>query len=169
MKGRVATIPLPLLLVACSDGRPASQVAGPPDLETAAVARGVVPDPGDRNLTGLYARDTDRVCLIARGGSYRLGVFVDYGDGISCTGVGRAARTGNRLTVDLNRRGGGTCSFEARIDGDRILFPPNVPGGCASFCSRRASFAAVQVDRLSGSASEARALRGGDGARLCRD
>lgn len=159
---------LPLLLAACSNNLDGN-AAAPEDLESAAIERGLVRDPADTDVTGLYARDTDRVCVIRKGDIYRIGAFVDYGDGLSCTGAGTATRAGETLSVQLKGKSGITCAFDARFDGDRITFPANVPPECARFCGPRASFAALDVDRLSESAAEARALRSAEGARLCED
>lgn len=166
---RLAAAGLPLLLAACSGGGSVGNSATPQDLESAAIERGLVRDPADTGVTGLYARDTDRVCVIAKGDAYRIGAFVDYGDGLSCTGAGTATRAGETLSVRLEGKGGITCAFDARFDGDRITFPATVPADCARFCGPRASFAALDVDRLSESAAEARALRSADGVRLCDD
>lgn len=155
-------------LAACSDGMPANQAA-PQDLESAAIERGLVRDPADTDLTGLYARDTDRLCIVRKGDAYRIGAFVDYGDGIACTGTGTATRAGETLAVRLTGKGGISCAFDARFDGDRIIFPANVPPECARFCGPRASFAALEAERLSESAAEARALRSAEGKRLCSD
>ncbi|WP_343518990.1 hypothetical protein [Sphingomonas sp.] len=160
---------LPLLLAACSGAGTSGNSATPQDLESAAIERGLVRDPTDTDITGLYARDTDRVCVIRKGDAYRIGAFVDYGDGLSCTGAGTATRAGETLSVQLKGRSGITCAFDARFDGDRITFPANVPPECARFCGPRASFVALDVDRLSESAAEARALRSAEGVRLCGD
>ena len=160
---------LPLLLLAACSNNPAGNSATPQDLESAAIERGLVRDPADTDVTGLYARDTDRVCVIAKGNAYRIGAFVDYGDGLSCTGAGTATRAGEALSVQLKDGNGITCAFDARFDGDRITFPANLPPECARFCGQRASFAALDVDRLSESAAEARALRSAEGTRLCGD
>jgi hypothetical protein len=130
------------LLAACSGGGHGNQSATPQDLESAAIERGLVRDPAETDLTGLYARDTDRVCVVRKGDSYRIGAFVDYGDGLSCTGTGTAS-----------------------VSPDRVTVPPE----CAKFCGPRASFAALDAERLSGSAAEARALRSAEGKRLCDD
>lgn len=165
--GRII-LPL-LLLAACSGGGSTTNSAPPQDLESAAIERGLVRDPADTDVTGLYARDTDRVCVIRKGDAYRIGAFVDYGDGLNCTGAGIATRAGETLSVQLKTKTGITCAFDARFDGDRITFPANLPPECAKFCGSRASFAALDVDRLSESAAEARALRSAEGTRLCED
>ncbi len=173
---RFAAVPLPvpgrilplLLLAACSGGG-GEQSAAPPDLETAAIERGLVRDLGEGDVIGLYARDTDRVCVVRRGGGYRIGVFADYGDGLSCSGRGTASRSGEGLAVELRGKGGGTCAFEARFDGERITFPANLPDGCRKLCGPRASLAALDVERLSESDAEAQALRTAEGERLCQD
>lgn len=165
---RHAAVALLTLLTACSGGGP-SRSDTPQDLESAAIERGLVRDPDDSDLTGLYARDTDRVCVVRKGDSYRIGAFVDYGDGLSCTGTGTVSRAGEALSVTLTGKNGLTCSFDARFDGEHIRFPATVPSDCAKFCGPRASFAALSVERLSGSEAEARALRSAEGKRLCGD
>lgn len=155
-------------LAACSGGSD-KQPAAPPDLETAAVERGLVRDSGDGDVTGLYARDTDRVCVVRQGGGYRVGVFADYGDGLSCSGRGTAARSGGGLAIELRAKDGTACAFEAKFDGERIGFPANLPETCKKLCGPRASLAALDVERLSESAAEAGALRTAEGERLCDD
>lgn len=155
-----------LALAACS--KPAQQQAGPStspgaDLERAAVAAGVVPDPQDSDITGLYARDTDRVCIVPASVGYRIGAFVDYGENQTCSGSGTVTRVGDRLHVEL----GTDCSFEAKFDGDRITFPPQVPDTCQKLCGGRASFAALEPERLSDAVSEASTMRDAKGRLLC--
>ncbi|MES2337630.1 MAG: hypothetical protein V4537_06005 [Pseudomonadota bacterium] len=134
-----------------------------PDLETAAVLRGLVRDPSDVDVVGLYARDTDRVCIVRQGSAYRIGAYVDYGDGIGCSGAGTATRSGDRLRVTL----GQGCAFDARFDGDRIAFPVGLPTACETLCGRRASFAALEAIRLSESAAEAATMRDAVGRLPC--
>lgn len=166
---RIAAAAPLALLAACSGGGAGSNTATPQDLESAAIERGLVSDPDGSDLTGLYARDTDRVCIVRNRDSYRIGAFVDYGDGLSCTGTGTVSRAGEALSVTLRGRNGVTCSFDARFDGEHIRFPATVPPDCASFCGPRASFAALSAERLSSSEAEARALRSAEGKRLCGD
>ncbi|WP_439538976.1 hypothetical protein [Sphingomonas sp.] len=157
-----------LLLAACSGSGPQPGASPtPPSLESAAIERGLVRDPKASDVTGLYARDTDRLCVVPDGTAYRVGAFVDYGDKVSCTGRGTAARSGSTLAIEFKGRNGETCSFDAKFDGDRITFPANVPDACAKLCGPRASFAALEVERLSESAAEAEALRSAEGVRLC--
>ena len=153
-----------LLLSACGEQAPAP-VADTPGarLEAAALARGLVSDPARASPVGSWARDTDRVCVTGTGRDQRIGVVIDYGEGQGCSAGGTVRRAGDRLTVAL----GADCRFEAAFEGDRIVFPAAVPGGCAALCSGRASLAALDVERLSGSVSEAATLRGLDGAALC--
>jgi hypothetical protein len=167
---RLAWYLLPaMMLAACSDAPQGegNALAPPPDLETAAIERGLIRDPDDTDLTGLYARDTDRLCVVPADGAYRVGAFVDYGDNITCSARGKATRVGETMHIELGSGGG--CSFDARFDGERIVFPGRVPDGCQALCSRRASFAALEVARLSESEAEASALRDPKGRSLCRD
>ncbi len=166
---RIVALALLLGLAGCSSGGDDAEQApaDPPPLETAAIERGIVRDPADTDVTGLYARDTDRVCVVKQGAGYRIGAFVDYGDRVSCTGTGTAARSGETLSIELKGKGGATCAFDAKFDGERITFPANVPDDCTKLCGPRASFAALEVERLSESAAEAAALRSAEGTRLC--
>jgi hypothetical protein len=156
-----------LVLSACTSAQqPPENAEQPQDLESAAVERGMVRDPNDTDIAGLYARDTDRVCIVEDETGYRIGAFVDYGDRIVCSGSGNVTRVGERLHVQLGADADG-CSFDARFDGDKIYFPGSVPDGCARLCARRASYAGLEVSRLSESAAEARAMRDSQGKLLC--
>lgn len=139
----------------------------PQDLESAAIERGLVRDPRNSELTGLYARDTDRICVVKDGLGYRIGAFVDYGDGIACSGSGKVSRVGETLHIELGEDG--ACSFDARYDGDRIIFPGQVPEDCQALCDRRASYAGLEAARMSESAAEAQSLRDPKGRRLCSE
>lgn len=154
-----------LALAACS-GEQGGNIQQPQDLESAAIERGLVRDPGDSDLTGLYARDTDRICVVRSGSAYRIGAYVDYGDRITCSGAGTVERSGETLRIELDKDG---CSFEAHYDGDRIKFPGALPDACKKLCAHRASFTGLEAARLSESAAEAAAMRDSSGRRLCGD
>ena len=167
---RVALAAL-LLLAACHRGDPqptATAAAAPQGLEAAAIQAGVIPDPANTDITGLYARENDRVCIVPSATAYRIGVFVDYDETQNCGGSGTVTRVGETLHVTLGQGGSAAdCSFDARFEGDRIVFPARVPEACAKVCVRRASVAALDVARLSGSVSEASTLRDAKGRLLC--
>lgn len=160
-----AAAALALLLAACSDGQGGGNVQAPQDLESAAIARGLVRDPEDSDLTGLYARDTDRVCVVRTGSAYRIGVYVDYGDRITCSGSGSVERDGSTLRIALGKDG--ACRFDAQYDGERIKFPGVLPDACKPLCARRAALTGLEVTRLSESSAEAAAMRDAGGRRLC--
>ncbi|SFN78326.1 hypothetical protein [Sphingomonas sp. OK281] len=130
-------------------------------LEAAAETAGIVPDP-NAPLQGSWARDTDRVCVVGTEKTAQIGVSVDYGEDQACAGSGTVERAGDALKLAF-----GACKFEARFDGDRIVFPAEVPEACESLCTGRASLAALTVDRLSESRSEAATLRSTKGKLLC--
>lgn len=155
-----------LLLAGCSRGPDSGDGGGaPPDLETAAIGAGIIPDPKATDISGLFARDTDRVCIVPAELDFRIGVFVDYGDRQSCSGSGKVTRVGEMLHVIFDGDGG--CTFDARFEGDRIVFPGRLPNACEKLCSRRASIAALDVRRLSDSTAEAATLRDLRGRLLC--
>ncbi|WP_448664452.1 hypothetical protein ACG3SL_07190 [Sphingomonas sp. CJ20] len=168
MKTAAALLLLLLLLSACTGGTaPTQNAADAQDLESAAIARGLVRDPGDTEIVGLYARDTDRVCIVKAGAAYRIGAYVDYGERITCSGAGAIRRAGEVLHVTLGPQG--ACAFEARFDGDKIRFPGALPEACERLCARRASFAGLTVERMSESSAEAAAMRDAAGRRPCGD
>jgi len=154
---------LPLLLLAACSGKPTRGASGSPDLEAAAIRAGLIADPKSADITGLYARDTDRLCIVRAGNGYRAGAFVDYGDDLNCSAQGPVARAGETLSFSFAP----DCQIDARFEGDRIVFPGRVPEGCARRCTRRASLAALDVERLSDSPAEAATLRDGKGKLLC--
>ena len=163
MRSAVA-VALLMLLVGCGDGarRPKADTPGA-RLEAAALTAGLVSAGEGATPVGSWARDTDRLCVVASGkADYRIGAVVDYGEGQSCAAAGTATRSGATLDVRF-----GECRFAARLDGDRIVFPAEPPTACERVCAGRASLAALTVDRVSSSVAEASTLRLGTGKPLC--
>lgn len=150
-------------LASCPRHEPRVQATTAPDLETAAILRGLVRDPADRDIVGLYARDTDRVCIVRRDGRYRIGATVDYGEGHGCNAAGEVSRSRGVLRIRLTE----DCRFDARFDGERITFPADLPEKCAQACNRRATMAALDAIRLSESAAEASTMRSANGEMPC--
>ncbi len=154
-----------LLLAACHTAPSATPRRDTPgdQLETAAEAAGVVADPSRVDPIGLYAHDTDRLCLVpADAGAYRVGALVSYDGGQGCAARGTATRSGDRLDLTLAE-----CRFTARFEGDRVSFPAELPAACDNACTGRATLVALSVERLSDSLAEASALRDQHGRALC--
>jgi hypothetical protein len=150
-----------LLLAACRPGERAADTPGAA-LERAAIARGLVSDPKAGSLTGSWASEADRLCVVPAGGSTRIGVSIDYGDGQGCAAKGSVERDGESLAIAF-----GECRVQATFDGERIVFPAALPAACDRVCTGRASLSALTVERLSESASEASTLRSARGELLC--
>ncbi|RDE05186.1 hypothetical protein [Sphingomonas aracearum] len=159
MRGAAAAL---LLLAACSREATPQATPATPGLEEAAVAAGIVADPRKASLTGLYARDTDRLCVVPQGDKWRVGVSVDFDERQGCSAAGTGTRSGERLTIVFPN-----CTVEAEFDGERLFFPATLPAGCARLCTDRATLTALEVEQLSASASEAATLRSRDGRLLC--
>ena len=154
------------LLAACQRPAPQPQPAATASsLEAAAIAAGVIDDPGTIDPTGLYARDRDKICVVPSATAFRIGFTLDYGDGYACSGSGEATRAGEVLHVELTSAPG--CGFDATFDGERIALPGKLPDACRKACSGRASLVGLSAGRLSDSLSEAAALRDGRGRVLC--
>ena len=153
-----------LSLAACRGEReaPVNDTAGS-RLEAAASNAGLIVDSGKVSLIGAWSRDTDHVCIVPRrDGTLQVGARVDYGPGQGCAARGTATRSGEAIRITF-----GACRFDARFDGGRLIFPGEVPGACDRLCTGRASLAALAVDHLSMSLSEAATLRSADGEPLC--
>lgn len=154
------------VLAGCSGKQDAADVASGgagARLERAAIATGVVRDPASTDLTGVYANDPERVCVVPAAEDFRIGVTLDYGEGQQCSAGGTLKREREALKVDL----GDGCAFDARFDGQGIKFPGVLPDGCQKKCSGRATLAGLSVDALSKSLSEAAALTDAKGRALC--
>lgn len=152
-----------LLLAACgSKPQPAQDTPGA-KLEAAAVRAGLVIDPATASFAGSWALETDRLCIVPDDrGTFRIGALVDYGEAQGCAASGTARRRGDRIAVTF-----GACNFDASFDGERIVFPAELPGACERFCTGRASLAALTVEHLSTATSEAETLRSSAGRQLC--
>jgi len=122
-------------------------------LEAAAIQAGVIPDPDDTDITGLYARDTDRVCIVPGASAYRIGVYVAYDEQQNCGGSGTATRVGENVHVEMDGAEG--CGFDARFEGDRLVFPRACLMAARSLFAPRLA-GALDVDRLSESCPKPR-------------
>lgn len=160
-----AAIALAMVLAGCSQDQDPTNAAAP-DLETVAIERGVVRDPEDDRITGLYERGGDRLCLVSAGGrtdALRVGAYVLNGGRLGCSASGTAERSGDRLRVDFGKG----CTVDARIDESRILFPAKLPAPCARRCTASGTFDGLRVERMSDVVSEAAALRDPRGRAIC--
>ncbi len=155
---------LALLVAGCDrPAAPGKDDAAGARLERAAQAAGLVPDPTRGTILGSWSRDTDRVCVVpGQGSAYRIGAVVDYGEGQICAAAGTATRSGARVDILF-----GKCRINATFDGDRLVFPAELPSDCDRACVGRASLAALTVDHVSESVSEASTLRSPAGQALC--
>ncbi len=157
------TLILVLLLAGCGRAAegPTNESAGAA-LEAAAIARGVVADPAKVDPVGLYASESDRLCVVPQGDGYRIGAAVEFGEGQACFATGTAT---GRQALDV--RFGDGCRLSAKVEGDRVSFPPVLPAGCDRFCSGRASLAALSAERVSASVAEAGSAVAAGGAKMC--
>lgn len=156
-----------LMLAGCGSAPDGAPEPAGDQLERAAITRGLVGDPDATPLTGLFAREGDRLCIVERAGQpARIGLAIDYGEGTGCSGSGTARRRGDVLRIAMD---GGECRFDTAYDGENIRVSGSVPADCARLCAGNASIAGLSVARLSSSESEARALRDSKGRGLCDD
>ncbi|HMJ93080.1 MAG TPA: hypothetical protein VK472_03155 [Allosphingosinicella sp.] len=126
--------------------------------------------PPSAGLTGLYeggsAAQPDQLCMIDEDKApARFGLVVWGANDHSCLGAGEAVREGDRLRLTM--AGDSTCRIDARIEGDRIVLPADVPEGCAYYCGARARFAARTLTRKGADAAAARKATDLAGDPLC--
>ncbi|MBX9795594.1 hypothetical protein [Sphingomonas sp.] len=163
---RAAVFALVLLAGCSGQGTQSNNGRATDDLESAAIAAGVIADPKSVDITGLYSRGTDQLCIVPSATAWSAGVTIDYGDNQSCSGQAKLTRSGETLRFSFDEAPG--CAVDARFEGDRIVFPGQVPDACQRLCSRRASIAALDVERQSDTAAEAASLRDAKGKLLCQ-
>lgn len=165
-----------LLLAGCSETRAGDDEAAVTPLDAAAIEAGVITDPDALDLAGSFAdtggTGSDAFCASGtRAAGYKVGALVTFGSSSQCEAQGTAALQGEQVRIDFTRNGEGDpmsgCSFTARFDGNAVAVPGNLPGGCASACSDRGSFAGAGFALVEPGDQAARQARGRGVARLC--
>ena len=121
-------------------------------------------------LTGLYqsgaAARPDQLCIIDKGaGNSRFGLIV-WSEGLnSCAGTGQVVREGE--TLRLQMEGDEACRIAARIEGDAVVLPAQIPDGCSYYCGSGASLANARLRRTGSTAEDAMKAKDFAGDSLC--
>jgi hypothetical protein len=163
------SLALLLLLAACNrsdapadEGNAAAPAAAPPAERPPAPA-------AEARLTGLYeggaGERKNQMCIVEKGGEAQFGLLVWGGNLHSCSGAGRAVRSGDRLTLSMT--GDETCAFEATMTGGTITLPATLPAGCAYYCGARASLAGATFARTGTTEADTRKATDIAGDPLC--
>ena len=125
-----------LLLAGCNRGdAPADRgnSAEPAATGAEAPAAGPAATSAGARLTGLYeggtAEQKNQLCLVEKAGETQFGLLVWGGNLHSCSGVGRAVRSGDRLSLSMT--GDETCTIDATLKDGSIALPATLPAGCA--------------------------------------
>jgi hypothetical protein len=163
-----------LLLTLAAGGQGSDKGAPPTDasrsLDEQAISRGLLPDPDGRALAGRYETRSDlgvdKFCAVGDGGRFTIGMLAVYGPDSKCEAQGSAEFVGDKVRINLN--GKGSCQFDAEFDGIQLRFPGEVPEGCASYCSPRASMSGTAYYFIEPGNASARSTLGRDIERLCR-
>lgn len=154
-------LPLLLLLSGCD---PSGKGGTAPSGESARAQSHIA------GLIGLYegdaARVHDRLCVVGRGADAHFGIVVVGRAGGSCSGAGAVTRFGN--SVRLTMQGDSACALSARIEGGTLVFPSQVPIGCAYYCAPGASLARARFVQNGTTAKDALRARDLVGDPLCR-
>ncbi|HEX9965123.1 MAG TPA: hypothetical protein VGB04_09095 [Allosphingosinicella sp.] len=160
-------IPFLLLLAAgCGrddpqpDNRAAPGPAGPaagPSASPPAAGKG-----SGARLAGLYeggsGAEKSQLCIVEKGREAQFGLIVWGGNLHSCSGAGRAARSGERLTLTMT--GDETCTVNATLKDGTVTLPATLPTGCAYYCGARATFAGARFTRSGEDVRKARDIAG---------
>jgi hypothetical protein len=151
-----------LVLPACDRGDPIARnqaESGPPAGKTA--AKTAAPAASAR-LAGLYEGGTgaqkNQMCIVEKGGEARFGLLVWGGNLHSCSGAGKALRTGDRLTLTMT--GDETCTIDASFRDGIVTLPDKLPLGCAYYCGAHASFAGARFSRAGDDVKQATDIAG---------
>ena len=159
-------IPLFLLAAGCgrddpqADNRAAPAAAGPASGRSS-------PAPGggggsQARLAGLYeggsGAQKNQLCIVDKGRETQFGLIVWGGNLHSCSGAGRATRSGERLTLTMT--GDETCTVNATMKDGTVTLPETLPTGCAYYCGARASFAGARFTRSGDDSKKATDIAG---------
>jgi hypothetical protein len=161
-----------LLIAGCGDGdrRAAPATDASRALDDQAIAKGLLPDPDGRALSGRYETRSelgiDKFCAVGDGGDFRIGMLAVFGPESKCEGQGSAEFVGDKVQISFD--GKDACSFDAEFDGISLRFPGSVPDGCASYCTPRASMSGTSYFFIEPGDASARRTLGRDIERLCR-
>ena len=122
-----------------------------------------------RTIIGLFESGAglgrDRLCVVEHARRTEFALVIRGEGGDSCSGSGSIRRRGGRLHFVMS--GDSSCTFDAVISGDSILFPERVAKGCAYYCGKNARLTNVRLTQSG--ATEAAAMRATDlvGEPLC--
>lgn len=160
-----------LALAACGDSAPDQAPATDASraLDEQAIAKGLLPDPEGRALAGRYETRSDlgvdKFCAVGDGGDFKIGMLAVFGPDSKCEAQGSAEFAGEKVRITLT--GKDSCRFDAEFDGIQLRFPGEVPAGCASYCSPRASMSGTSYFFIEPGDASARRTLGRDVERLC--
>ena len=107
----------------------------------------------------------NQMCIVEKGGEAEFGLLVWGGNLHSCSGAGRAVRSGERLTLTMT--GDETCTIRATLRDGTVSLPESLPLGCAYYCGARASFAGATFKKSGSSAADVRKAKDIAGDPLC--
>jgi len=152
---RLALLLLPFLIASCGGGQGSEDAAPAPT----------------GSLTGLYESGNgarrNQICMIERDGRPASFGFIVWGeDDRNCSASGVVRREGDRLRLLLD--GEESCQIEARIKGDRMIFPDTIQAQCARYyCGRGEAMEKAEFAKAGGSEYDARRATDLVGAPLC--
>jgi hypothetical protein len=160
------TLLILLLLAACGRDDPAandqSAPGGPAAHESAGRPAPASPGDSKTRLAGLYeggsSAQKNQMCIVEKGGEAQFGLLVWGGNLHSCSGAGRAVRSGDRLTLTMT--GDETCTIEASLKDGVVTLPARLPLGCDYYCGARASLAGATFSRAGDDVKKATDIAG---------
>jgi hypothetical protein len=152
-----------------ADNRAAPASAGPA-ASGAGPASSTAEAPASKaRLTGLYeggsGAQKNQMCIVEKGGDAQFGLLVWGGNLHSCSGAGRAVRSGDRLTLTMT--GDETCTIEASLKDGVVTLPGKLPLGCAYYCAARASMAGARFTKSGSSKADVKKATDIAGDPLC--
>jgi hypothetical protein len=163
-----------LLLAGCGrDDQPRDNRAAAPDSAPSPSGRSRPDAMGKEaaatRLTGLYeggsGAQKNQLCIVEKGREAQFGLLVWGGNLHSCSGAGRAERSGGKLTLTMT--GDETCRIDATLEGGAVTLPSKLPLGCAYYCGGRASMTGARFTRSGTGVADVKKARDIAGDPLC--
>jgi hypothetical protein len=161
------------LLAGCGRDDPAADNRAAPAGSAGPAAAGDPPGSPPKaaasRLTGLYeggsGNQKNQMCIVEKGREAQFGLLVWGGNLHSCSGAGRAVRSGDRLTLTMT--GDETCTIDATLKDGNVTLPATLPLGCSYYCGARASMAGARFAKSGSSDADVRKAKDIAGDPLC--
>ncbi|TMJ15272.1 MAG: hypothetical protein E6G94_07490 [Alphaproteobacteria bacterium] len=103
-------------------------------------------------LAGLYQSGSDdrpnQLCILPKAGKDQFALLVWGSNMKSCSGAGTVTKQGDSLRLQMT--GDSQCTFDAKLEGGKIVMPDTLPSGCSYYCAEGAHLTGATLTRIGG-------------------